>query len=310
MNPINHMKQDSHGNGSTNSLEHQEGKNPLTLFEPPTGATLDPPKAGRGRRGHENIRDAKNRGGPDHPAPLAPLPGLPPLPQLAPELRPRERLINSGPDALSSAELVGVVLGGEDPETLRLAADLISAAGGLSKLRAASYQDLRILDGAREGALPTAMTRTRASKVVAAIELGKRMMEERAEEPPTISSPADLDKLLGPRLRDLEQEHFVAVLLGTRNQVLASPTVSVGTVNSSHAHPREVFKPAIKAAAAGVILAHNHPAGHLKPSTEDITVTRRLMQAGKTIGIDVIDHVIIARGGHASLKELGMMEEV
>lgn len=302
------MSQDSHGNASmTPSTEHQA---PLTLFEPPAAAAaLDPSKAGRGRCELEdkkhNQGEIHGRRGPVHAIPI---------PELAPELRPRERLIHDGAEALSSAELLGVVLGGEggeDPETLRLAGDLISAAGGLAKLRAASYQDLRNLSrvGAGGGKLPGGLTKPRASKLVAAIELGKRMMEERAEEPPTISSPADLDRLLSPRMRDLEQEHFVAVLLGTRNQVLDSPTVSVGTLNASHAHPREVFKPAIKAAAAGVILAHNHPAGHLKPSAEDVTVTRRLVQAGRTIGIEVLDHVIIARNGYASLSELGMLHE-
>ncbi len=213
------------------------------------------------------------------------------------ELHPRERLLDAGPEALSSTELLALLLGGEPGRAIQRAADVISRAGGLAGLRAASYHDLLHGSGLREA---------RAATVVAATELGKRMMSARGPERPVISSPHDVDALLGVRMRDLDREHFVVVLLDTKNQVLGSPTISVGTLCSSLVHPREVFKPAIKLSAASVILAHNHPSGSLEPSAEDRHVTNRLAQAGKHIGIEVLDHVIFGEGC-LSMKERGLL---
>lgn len=312
---MEHSKKQHEQHGQQRKEQHE----PLTLFEPPvtTTVTANPrnspkkapkeagsPDAGRSRRSHHDRSDHGPDGG-RSPGRRNPEPS----PPLAPELTPRARLLDAGPAALSSAELLGVVLcspggsGKDDHTALRLAEDLVAGAGSLQKLRAATYADL----AGPDGTLPAKLTPVRACRVLAAAELGRRMMQESAPEPDTISSPADVNRLLAPGLRDLEQEHFVAVLLGTRNQVLASHTVAVGTLSSCPVHPREVFKPAIKAAAAGVILAHNHPAGHLKPSQDDIRVTRKLVGAGQTVDIEVLDHVIIARTGYASLKELGLL---
>ena len=216
---------------------------------------------------------------------------------LALELHPRERLLDAGPEALSSAELLALLLGGEPARALKLAADVISGAGGLAGLRAASCDDLR---EARD------LSEARAATVIAATELGKRMMSARGPERPIISSPRDVAALLGVRMRDLDREHFVVLLLDTKNQVLGSPTISVGTLSSSLVHPREVFKPAIKLSAASVILAHNHPSRSLEPSAEDRQVTNRLVQAGKHIGMEVLDHVIFGEG-YLSMKERGML---
>lgn len=253
-----------------------------------------------------------------------------PVPALADELRPRERLLYSGAGALSAAELLALVLGGEARGSLDLAADVISQSGGLAGLRAASYHDL-VSPGAAspEGASPesaspesappegappdgalserASLTEVRTCKVLAAIELGKRMMSARGPDRAVISSPADLHAFLEGCLRDLDREHLVAVLLDSKNQVLAAPTVSVGTLASSPVHPREVFKPAIKASAASVILAHNHPSGQRKPSATDREVTQRLRRAGEEIGIEVLDHVIFGADGYTSLKESGML---
>lgn len=227
------------------------------------------------------------------------------VPDLAGELRPRERLLSSGAEALSAAELLALVLGGEGRGSLDLAADVISQHGGLAGLRAASYHDLVSPEGALSGG--ASLTETRACKVLAAIELGKRMMSARGPDRAVISSPTDLHALLEGRLRDLDREHLVAVLLDGKNQVLSAPTISVGTLSSSPVHPREVFKPAIKASAASIILAHNHPSGQRSPSATDREVTQRLRRAGEEIGIEVLDHVIFGADGFTSLKESGML---
>ena len=121
-----------------------------------------------------------------------------------------------------------------------------------------------------------------------------------------ISSPADVDGLLRGRIANLDRENFVAVLLNTKNEVLEFPTISVGTLSASLVHPREVFKPAIRASAAGVVLAHNHPSGKVEPSREDRRVTDRLVEAADIIGIEVLDHVILGDGCF-SMKEHGML---
>ncbi len=218
---------------------------------------------------------------------------------LAPELRPRQRLLDAGPEALSGSELLALLLGGEPARALQLAGDVISRAGGLAGLRGSSHHDL--LDAA-------GLSETRAATVVAAVELGKRMTSARGpgEARHVISSPHDVDALLGARMSALDREHFVVVLLDTKNRVLATHTVSVGTLSASLVHAREVFKPAIKASAASVILAHNHPSQSVEPSREDREITQRLVQAGKHIGIEVLDHVIFG-DGFLSLKESGML---
>jgi DNA repair protein RadC len=121
-----------------------------------------------------------------------------------------------------------------------------------------------------------------------------------------ISSPADVDGLLRGRIANLDRENFVAVLLNTKNEVIEFPTISVGTLSASLVHPREVFKPAIRASAASVVLAHNHPSGKVEPSPEDREVTRRLSDAGEIVGIKVLDHVILG-DGYFSMKEHGML---
>jgi DNA repair protein RadC len=121
-----------------------------------------------------------------------------------------------------------------------------------------------------------------------------------------ISSPADVDGLLRGRIANLDRENFVAVLLNTKNEVIGSPTISVGTLSASLVHPREVFKPAIRASAASVVLAHNHPSGRVEPSREDREVTARLSGAAEIIGIEVLDHVILG-DGYFSMQEHGML---
>lgn len=218
-------------------------------------------------------------------------------PALLPEESPRGRLRSSGPEALSSTELFALVLGSETRATLDAASRALAAVGGLFGLRRASREDLEGLPGVGEA---------RASALLAAAELGARMHAARTPGRSVISSPADVDALIGGRLRHQDREHFVCVLLDTKHHVLATPTISVGTVSASLVHPREVFKPAIKASAAGVVLVHNHPSGKVEPSREDRAVTRRLVEASETLGIEVLDHLIIGDGFY-SMKEHGQL---
>ena len=219
--------------------------------------------------------------------------------QMPPELRPRERLLEAGPQALSEAELLAILLGigSRERTAVELAGQVISENNGLFGLHKVTVHDLVRLHGIGEA---------KACIILAAVEFGKRLGRVRNPGRPVISSPADVDGLLRGRIANLDRENFVAVLLNTKNEVIEFPTISVGTLSASLVHPREVFKPAIRASAAGVILAHNHPSGKTEPSREDREVTRRLTDAAGIVGIEVLDHVIL---GHEyfSMKEHGML---
>ena len=204
-----------------------------------------------------------------------------------------------GPEALSGAELLGILLGigSKERTAVELAQQVISEGGGLFGLHGASVHDLQEVHGIGEA---------KACIVLAAVEFGKRLGRVRNPGRPVISSPADVDGLLRGRIANLDRENFVVVLLNTKNEVIGFPTVSVGTLSASLVHPREVFKPAIRASAAGVVLAHNHPSGRVGPSREDREVTRRLKEASQIIGIEVLDHVILG-DGYFSMKEHGIL---
>ena len=219
--------------------------------------------------------------------------------QLPPELRPRERLLEAGPSALSDGELLGLLfgIGSREKTAVELAGEVISEAGGLHGLYNVSVHELMRANGIGEA---------KACIILAAVELGRRIGQVRNPGRPVISSPADVERLLRGRIANLDRENFVVVLLNTRNEVIETSTVSVGTLGASLVHPREVFKPAVRASAASVILAHNHPSGKVEPSREDREVTRRLGEAAGILGIEVLDHVIVGDGSF-SMKEHGML---
>ncbi len=219
--------------------------------------------------------------------------------EMPPELRPRERLLEAGPEALSNAELLGILfgIGTREKTAVELASEVISENGDLFGLHNVSVHDLVKVHGIGEA---------KACIILAAVEFGKRLGRVRNVGKPVISSPADVDGLLRGRIANQDRENFVAVLLNTKNEVIESPTISVGTLSSSLVHPREVFKPAIRASAASVVLSHNHPSGKVEPSREDKEVTKRLVEAAEIIGIEVLDHVIIGEE-HFSMKEHGML---
>lgn len=211
---------------------------------------------------------------------------------------PRERMINHGLEALSNVELIAILLrtGSSGESVMNLAQRVLGYVGGIRMFLDISLEELTKIKG-----IGTA----KAVQLLAGIELGRRIARSTPEERWTIRSPEDVAKLMMEELRHLTQEKFVCLFLNTKNQVLAQHTIFIGSLNSSVVHPREVFKEAIRRSSASVICLHNHPSGDPTPSPEDIAVTKRLIQAGQIVGIDVLDHVIIGDGRFYSLKEKG-----
>lgn len=231
----------------------------------------------------------------------------------SPSDRPRERLLTTGPRALSPRELLAILIetgtpgcGGRPPRSaIDVAGDLLRhfSNGGespaLRRIMTSSATELCGVPGVGEA---------KAAKVLAALELGRRAVEEARPDRERVRSAADVYDRMRLVLRDLAHEEFHVLLLNTQNQVLRDLQVTRGTLDASLVHPREVFRPAIAEAAASVILVHNHPSGDPTPSAEDRAVTRQLRSAGSTIGIDVLDHVIVGEGRYVSLAEAGQME--
>lgn len=219
--------------------------------------------------------------------------------------RPRERLQVHGVQALSTLELLALLVetGTRDMNALDVASALISWAqdgglngeGALRKILRSSFEELCSLPGMGPG---------KACKIKAALELGRRLTAESGSRT-FINSPKDVGNLLMEEMRHLEQEHFKVIHLGVKNQVLGVDLVSVGTVGSSLVHPREVFKNSIRRNATGVILVHNHPSGDPTPSKEDLFVTKRVAEAGRILGIEVVDHIVIGDRRIVSLRETG-----
>ena len=214
--------------------------------------------------------------------------------------RPRERLIQYGADVLSTSELLAILLrtGTGKYSAMGLGDHLLASFAGIRGVARASIEELSRIHGV--GA-------AKAAQIKAAIEFGRRLVAASPDERPKIASPRDVYNLLGPSLREEKREHFVAVLLDTKNGVLRTKTVSVGDLSSSVVHPREVFAEAIRHSAASLIVAHNHPSGDPTPSPDDIAVTRRLQESGELLGIEVLDHVVLGDNRFVSLKEKGLM---
>ncbi|HOK62532.1 MAG TPA: DNA repair protein RadC [Soehngenia sp.] len=211
--------------------------------------------------------------------------------------RPREKLIAYGPESLSNAELIAVIIRtGQGNST---AIDLANRVIGLDKrgivhLAEASIDDLKQINGIGE---------CKAAQIIAALELAKRIKKVNPYENIRILEPYQIAQILIEEMKFLTKEHFNIVLLDTKNQVISIENISIGSLNSSIVHPREVFKEAIKKSSNSIILAHNHPSGDVTPSDEDITITHRLIKSGDIIGIKVIDHIIVGNENYLSMKE-------
>ena len=214
--------------------------------------------------------------------------------------RPRERLAEVGASGLSNAELLAILLrvGLKGTNAVRLAENMLAQMGGLPGLHRASYSDLCAIKGAGTA---------KAAQLQAALELGRRIAISSPDERVVIKSPADAANLLMYQLAPLDQEYLFVILLDTRNRVMGRPLeVYHGSLNTSLIRVGEVFREAVKQNAAGIIVAHNHPSGDPSPSPEDVAVTRALVEAGKLLDVDVLDHLVIGHHRFVSLKERGL----
>jgi len=199
-------------------------------------------------------------------------------------------------ERLSLQELLAMAMGtGPDHEVVKELSLKYSTAKDLYHAPVEELQQIRGIGGRR------------AMLLKAVLELGLRLVTQQRENGAGITCPNDALALLQPRMQLLDREHFVVVSLTTKNRVISIETVSIGSLNSSLVHPREIFKNAIRLSAAAIILAHNHPSGDPNPSREDLEVTKRLVEAGKLIGIEVLDHIIIGVDAYTSFKEQGLL---
>lgn len=214
--------------------------------------------------------------------------------------RPRERLSALGPEALSGQELLALIIGRGIPgqSAVRIAQEVLTTFGNLNAVSRATVEELSRVKG---------IGLAKAAQIKAAFELGRRQDLAPDVGQYSISDPSGLVKAIRKGIQDKAKEHFKLVLLNTRNRIIGISTISVGTLNSSLVHPREVFKDALAHSASSIILAHNHPSDDPEPSDDDIAITRRLADAGRLMGIEVLDHIIITRHGHTSLKEKGLL---
>ena len=219
---------------------------------------------------------------------------------VAPHDRPREKLERLGPSALGDNELLAVVLGSgsRGRDALDLANRLLQRADGLHGLPRAGVSDLREVPG---------VGRARAAQILAAVELGRRtLLHDRATRP-RLSSPRQLAAWLLPQYGSAAVEQFGIVMLDTRHRLIRVKIVSVGSIDSTVVHPREVFREATSASASAIVLFHNHPSGDPTPSGDDMVLTSRMISAGDIMGIDVVDHLILAERRYYSLMESGRL---
>ncbi len=213
--------------------------------------------------------------------------------------RPRERLLHYGPGSLSTAELIAIILrvGTRDENVIMLAQRLLTCFGGVAGLAQAPLGDLMAVKGIGEA---------KAIELKAAFELGKRLLVAAPHERPVVKSPADAANLLLMEMAPLEQEHLRTIIMDSKNHVLKVHTVYIGSLNSAQVRVGELFREAIRLNAAAVIVAHNHPSGDPTPSPDDVHVTRQIVEAGKLLNIDVLDHLVIGQQRWVSLKERGL----
>ncbi len=214
--------------------------------------------------------------------------------------RPRERLQRFGVEALSAQEILALILGrGIAGESVIVTAQrLLSRFGDLKGMAGASVEELSQIKG---------IGLAKAAQIKAAFELANRLDGyPEADKKSSVRTPEDVVALVGSRLKGKKKEHFLVILLDTRGHLIKTSEISVGSLDSSIVHPREVFKEAMSASAASVIFAHNHPSGDPEPSEDDIKLSQRLAQAGEIMGIDVLDHIIVGDRSHFSLKSRGL----
>ncbi len=215
------------------------------------------------------------------------------------EDRPRERLQSLGPASLSSSELLAIILntGIKGESVTSIAQRMLSQHGGLGGLLRLDFVEMSRIRG---------VGTAKAAKVKAALEIGRRISMLGDEDRPKVGTPEDIALLLGIEMMALEQEELRVVLLDTKHHIIGTNTVYRGSVNAVSVRMADIFKPAVRHSATAIALVHNHPSGDPSPSAADINMTREAVTAGKMLDMPVIDHVIIGRGKHVSLKRLGL----
>lgn len=216
------------------------------------------------------------------------------------EERPRERLLKFGPERLSNRELLALLLktGTKDQSVFLLADKLMSHFGSLRELACASHEEMCLIKG---------IGPAKAGDIMAAFELAKRLSDTRLQVQEVVNSPADAASFVQCEMSLFDKEHFVILMLNTKHRIIAKKVISIGHLNASLVHPREMFKEIIRRSSAAVILAHNHPSGDPTPSEDDVNITKRLSEAGNLLGIQVLDHIIIGDNCFTSLREKGLL---
>lgn len=214
--------------------------------------------------------------------------------------RPRERLLRFGPECLSNTDLLAVILrtGTKYENIMALCNRLLKISGGLNGLLNMTAGEYRKISGIGDA---------KAASLIALTELCKRIKSFKSGNDYKIGSPKDVADLLMEDMRYLKKEYLKVILLNTKNDVLTIKDVSIGSLNSSIVHPREVFTYAVKESSSSIIICHNHPSGDPSPSEEDINITKRLSEGGRILGIELLDHIIIGDGTFVSLKEKGII---
>lgn len=211
--------------------------------------------------------------------------------------RPREKLYKLGAKSLTNSELLAVIVrtGSKDDTAIDLSQKILTLDEmGLAFLAEVSLEELTSIKG---------IGLCKAAQILSAIELGKRIYSQTKKQNFKITSPLDVSNLLMDDMKFLKKEHFKIIMLDTKNKVISIENISIGTLNSSLVHPREVFTSAIRRSSASIILVHNHPSGDPTPSNEDIELTKRLTECGNLLGIKVLDHVILGYNKYTSLQE-------
>lgn len=216
------------------------------------------------------------------------------------EDRPRERLLNFGASHLSNQELIAILVGSgtREESVMDLSNRILMHFEGIHLLADATIEELTAIKG---------IGPAKGVAILAAIELGRRISQHKPQDRYVIRSPKDGADYVMEEMRNLNQEHFIVLFLNTKNQIIHRQTVFIGSLNASIVHPREIFREAVKRSSASIICVHNHPSGDPTPSQEDIQVTRRLVESGKMIGIELLDHLIIGDRKFVSLKEKGYL---
>lgn len=215
------------------------------------------------------------------------------------EERPRERLARHGASVLSNAELLAILLrtGTKEESAISLAHRILAQEQGLRYLAESNIEQLSSING---------IGGAKAAQIKAAIELGKRLAAFEPGEDKPLKCPQDVARLLMEEMRYLKKEHMKLILLNVKCNLISVEEISIGSLNASIVHPREIFNPAIRKSSASIIMVHNHPSGDPSPSSEDVSITARIAEAGKLIGIELVDHIIIGDGKYISMKEKGL----